>query len=488
MQRDARDCGAARRERLVAAACAVGLFAFLFVFFSRVHPLVMLDGDDWGYASYTRGALPVWGYWNPAKVLPEILMPVCVSAAGFLVMPLTGDFIGSITLVIACVVSLMITVYVCLMALCLRRRGGRTTGEAALLGAIFLAFHFVIFRTQRSDNVHLFYCWNVNTYFNYLIPGLLCAAIVLRWEAGGGRMQSRVCQGFAILAGYLAIFSNLFCSQTLAIYAGVRLLCALPDARKRPLSRILRERAWELAVLAVWLVAAIFELSGGRAQNLSQELSFFARLKLAAWALIGRIRTVNGVFFAVCAASVLLAVALLARSGLRQEEDRRFARQLGGFLACGALSGVYLLLLCAISAPDYMNRPDVLFGGIFFLLAAVVFSMGYVVRRLPRLALVLPLLLLVLTFEADTRVKTFREPNLNNYSARTCKAIDEAVMNQILAAADAGLTSAEFEVPEGPYWFVPDAMARAMLNCGLIDHEIVGYNVEIADFFERYGI
>lgn len=486
MQRDARERGRARGDRLVAAACAAGLFAFLFVFFSRVHPLVMLDGDDWGYASFTRGALPVWGYWNPAKVLPEILMPVCVSAAGFLVMPLTGDFIGSITLVNAFVVSLMITAYVCMMALCLRRRGERSTGEAALLGALFLVFHFVIFRTQRSDNVHLFYCWNVNTYYNYLIPGLLCAAIVLRWEAGG--RVSRAGEGFVILAGYLAIFSNLFCSQTLAIYAGVRLLCALPEVRKKPILRIIRERAWELLVLAAWLVAAAFELSGGRAQNLSQELSFFARLKLAAWALIGRARTVNGMFFAVCAASVLLAVALLVRSGLRQEADRRFARRLGCFLACGALSGVYLLLLCAICAPDYVNRPDVLFGGIFFLLAAVVFSMSYAVRRLPRLALVLPLLLLVLTFESDTRVKTFREPNLNNYSAQTCKAIDEAVMRQILAAADAGLTSADFEVPEGPYWFVSDAMARAMLNCGLIDHEIVGYNVEVADFFERYGI
>lgn len=493
MERHGVDLRGMRRwqEALMEIACAVGLFAFLFIFFNSVHPLAMHDGDDWGYASFTRGALPIWKYWNPTRVLPEILSPLCVTLAGYAVMPFTGDFFTSITACAAFMVSLMITVYVLLMLRMMKRTCGMSSGRAALLSAIFLVFHFVIFRSQRSDNVHLFYSWNVNTYFFYTIPNLLNAALVLLWEAGAERLGDRnhiVRQGFVVLAGYLAIFSNLFSSYILAIYAGVRLLCALPDLRRDRFGEWLRGHAWSLLVLAAWLVSAIYELNGQRAEYLEGETSIISSFRRAASGVVSRIRTLNPVFFTVCAVTVALALVLLAHSRLRDEADRRFAGQLLRFLICGILSCAYLLMLCAVSAPDYMDRPDVLFGGIFFMLVLVILSMSYVLRRIPRAVLLLPLLLVVLVFEADTRVKTFCEPNIDGYSAQKCNAINQAIMDQIMMAAEAGLSEAEIEVPEGPYWFVPDAMARAMLNCGLIDHELVGYNVEVQDFFERYGI
>lgn len=491
MERDGVDLRGMRRwqEALMEIACAVGLFAFLFIFFNSVHPLAMHDGDDWGYASFTRGALPIWRYWNPSKVLPEILMPLCVSVAGYLVMPFTGDFFAAITWVNAFVVSMMITVYACMLMRCLAHTAGRSLPEAALLSAIFVAFHFVAFRTQRSENVHLFYSWNVNTYYNYLIPVLLNASLVLFWEANAPRRpQCGVRHGFLVLAGYLAIFSNLFCSYVLAVYAGVRLLASLRMCRKGAVKPFFQRNLWELMTIAAWGVAAVFELSGGRAQDLGTYGGIPAHIKRAAWRLLARAGTLNRAFLAVCVVSVLLALVLLAHSRLRDEADRRFAGQLLRFLICGILSCAYLLMLCAVSAPDYMDRPDVLFGGIFFMLVIVILSMSYVLRRIPRAVLLLPLLLVVLVFEADTRVKTFCEPNIDGYSAQKCNAINQAIMDQILMAAQAGLSEAEIEVPEGPYWFVPDAMARAMLNCGLIDHELVGYNVEVQDFFERYGI
>ena len=480
-----------RQELLMEAACAVGLFAFLFIFFNSVHPLAMHDGDDWGYASFTRGALPIWKYWNPTRVLPEILSPLCVTLAGYVVMPFTGSFFTSITACAAFLVSLLITAYVFLMLRVMKRACGMSPGRAVLIGAIFLVFHFVIFRSKRSDNVHLFYSWNFNTYFYYTIPNLLNAALVLLWEASEERFGDSdhiVRQGFVVLAGYLAIFSNLFSSYILTIYAGVRLLCALPDLRKKRFGAWLSGCAWSLLVLAAWLTSAIYELNGQRAEYLDGKTSALSGFVRAASRMVSTIRMLNPVFFVVCAVTIALALVLLAHSRLRDEADGRFAGQLLRFLICGILSCAYLLMLCAVSAPDYMDRPDVLFGGIFFMLVLVILSMSYVLRRTPRAVLLLPLLLVVLVFESDTRVKTFREPNIDGYSAQKCNAINQAIMDQILTAAEAGLSEAEIEVPEGPYWFVSDAMARAMLNCGLLDHEIVGYNVEIQDFFERYGI
>lgn len=53
----------------------LGVFGFLFVWFTQIHPLVVYDADDWTYLAYVRSATPIWGDWNPAKVFPETVMP-----------------------------------------------------------------------------------------------------------------------------------------------------------------------------------------------------------------------------------------------------------------------------------------------------------------------------------------------------------------------------------------------------------------------------
>ena len=39
--------------------------------------------------------------------------------------------------------------------------------------------HFLIFRTEETNNIYLFYANYVNCYYNYIIPDLLCASLVL---------------------------------------------------------------------------------------------------------------------------------------------------------------------------------------------------------------------------------------------------------------------------------------------------------------------
>jgi hypothetical protein len=59
------------------------VFVFMFVFFYNIHPLVILDADDWTYVSYSRMALPSARYWNPSRILPELLMSGCSNFAVF---------------------------------------------------------------------------------------------------------------------------------------------------------------------------------------------------------------------------------------------------------------------------------------------------------------------------------------------------------------------------------------------------------------------
>lgn len=90
----------------------LGVFGFLLVWFTQIHPLVVYDADDWTYLAYVRSATPIWGDWNPAKVFPETVMPFFSTVAVYTLMPLLGDYILAQTVMHALVVSAFITVYV----------------------------------------------------------------------------------------------------------------------------------------------------------------------------------------------------------------------------------------------------------------------------------------------------------------------------------------------------------------------------------------
>ena len=68
-----------RKQQIYKTAWYLAVFGILYLWFARVKPLVPYDGDDWLYLSYARKAVPLWGDWNPARVLPEVLMPQSTS-------------------------------------------------------------------------------------------------------------------------------------------------------------------------------------------------------------------------------------------------------------------------------------------------------------------------------------------------------------------------------------------------------------------------
>lgn len=79
-----------KRDKWFGAICSGAIFAFLFVFFARVHPLMLFDTDDWQYISYSRHAVPIWGDWNPTRVFPETVMPLAGGGSGISCLPVNG--------------------------------------------------------------------------------------------------------------------------------------------------------------------------------------------------------------------------------------------------------------------------------------------------------------------------------------------------------------------------------------------------------------
>ena len=156
------------------------IFLAMFVFFSQVHPIVLFDGDDWNVISDARVGLPKWHGWNPIKILPETFFPICGYFAAYVVRPIIGDYLTAFTLTAALIVSIFITAYVCLFVKFIKAIFNFDKFTASIFGMMFLLLHFAIFlKHNTQDNLYLFHTTDADCYFNYVLPNLLNATLVL---------------------------------------------------------------------------------------------------------------------------------------------------------------------------------------------------------------------------------------------------------------------------------------------------------------------
>ena len=88
-------------------------FLFLFLifvyFFCLVHPSIPYNGDDWRYLSYARHAWPEAAEWNPARILPEVLLPAIGCMSAFLY-KMGIDYISSVSIIYGIFLSFLLTV------------------------------------------------------------------------------------------------------------------------------------------------------------------------------------------------------------------------------------------------------------------------------------------------------------------------------------------------------------------------------------------
>lgn len=430
------------------------VFTFLFVWFSRIHALVVFDADDWSYLAYVRKTTPVWGEWNPAKVFPEVIFPFVSTVAAQLLTPLTHDYITAQTLMHAFVVSLSITGYLWCFSCLLRRCFPLSRLAASLMTLLFLIFHFLALRNEQSGNQYLFYCVDLNCYYNYLLPCLLNASLVMCLTSNE-RMQAFLNGGAPALRGcfyvvvYFAIFSNLPASGILAAYAGsVLLLELIARWKQRNWHHVLSENAFPLGVLVAWLVSAVFELSGGRAAAAAgANSSVFHRVFLSCKYLARVLLDCNRVF-QLCVVLVMAAAcaALLLSRG--KDPEGLWLRPLcATSLIALAAYCVYLILLCAVVGPATIRRSENLFGLFFCGTLVVMLMLGYLLVRYPRLLLIFPLMLVFLVSDVDTREQTFLESNFAGTRPSICADISRDLIRQLQEADQRGLSETTLRVP-----------------------------------------
>ena len=465
----------------------IAVFVCVFVFFYCMHPLVILDSDDWKYVSFARPAVPSPTFWNPSRILPELLMPLCGSMALVLFRIGALGYIESQMLVFAICAAAFITAYTAMFSRLLNRRFGLHKAQSALFAGLFLILHFLIFRTADSGNLHLFWSYDVCCFFYYTIPAVLNCTLVMYFMSSDilesfFSSERIFCKAFLTLVLYLAVFSNLFGSVILAVYIA---LCILKKIIRKE-----KQSAAHIIILAAWVVAVVLESLGGRAAG-----SESAELDAAgAFAAFGADFKAISIFFA--AVCMLCIVSALVVCLAEKHMEKEFKDILIEITAAGIIVSLAEIILCAKVSAAYMLRPQVFFGTAFFMLLFSLSCAAYAISRCRQIFIAVPVLAVLALTLTNTQSVTFAENNTMNLPWQQCIQIDNDIINQAVNADRAGLDSFRLEMMDTGWddnWPHTSYMANNTFKQTLLKHGLINRDIEIIpvwsrDFNDRNGI
>lgn len=494
--------GKISKDSVIHGLYCLAVLVFLLVFFIGYRPLIVSNSDDWTYISFTRSAVPKAGLWNPAKVLPEILLPACAQIAVWFVLPVTGEYIWSISLVMGAVLSLLILLYVYQFDCLLIERFKLPLSYAVLTSALFLIFHFRVYMSPWIMSKHLFYAMDLNNCFNYTVPALINLTLVLMLERIRGSAQwageNRLCQkGFLFVLLYLAIFSNLYSNCILAVYAGFHLLRGMAFAicKKEKLAAFLKNNALHLLILALWVICALFELTGGRAGWQAEGVTLLDRFKETIDVVLLMFERIDDTVFWLSVLMLAAGLVLLALSRGRAQEDREYALAVLEFLFMPAVILVYLMLLSSVVNPGHLSRTEVLIAVAAPAFMAAFVSLAYVLRKFRHAVMILPLLVFVIGFEVCYGIESFGSCYTGGHSIEKTIAIQQALVDQAVEADQQGLSEMTMNVPHMhsddnfPFPEYLSVRIQPTLKRHGVIHHIEKINIEFdEDFYTRYGI
>lgn len=343
----------------------IGVFLSMFIFYTKISPLIPYDNDDWCYLSYIRIPLPLWKAWNPAKVFPEFMTMFGGYLAGTIVYPIIHDYIAAITITSAVILAGMITSLCICVELFFEKKMNASVFLSSAMEVLFLMLCFLIYR-NKANSQHLFSAADLNCVYGYTMSGILnmiVSVIFLRYEnfADSWRQYSsgkKICVGGMI---YFAVFSNLFHSGILICLCIVNILviCFHEVYSRRIIwKRLMMNSMPFIIIILVWIVAAAFEACGGRAGSYADIhiniLLSFRQLKALLMAFSKPYLFIL-LFF--------LTINLTVFKNIRGMKNRDVSNQL---TICGKLIGwlffsvIYLLALC--SKIPYLSRLDASIG------------------------------------------------------------------------------------------------------------------------------
>lgn len=470
-------------------AYTIFIFLVMFIFFVKGNMLVPYDGDDWSNLSSMRNAIPMPNGWNPIKILPETLFPITGFFAAYAVNPIIGDYIQSISITSACVLSLIITVYVLLFRRWLVQIWNVSSATSYAFSFLFLLFHFLVFKGKVGANPFLLGSINLTCIFHYLIPALWNASLVLYfWQCritGTLRFSDNLGKrSFLYIVIYLAIFSNVLSSIILSAYVGACLAKSFIQQRirtKQAFFAYLNENKFFVIILVVWFISLILEANGGRSRAIGASIAHLP-LYETGMEFIKVFKHINK-YFAGTFIFVIAVAGIYYYKSKNLLKKKVLCNEMTILLLALLGTGMYLLLVCAKSSAGYIGRSDVIIG-LFFWILLLLFSCGaYIVAYWQRIILLLPLLLLFFTVQTiySSGDTYYAEITMGRIDPEICYQIDKDLINQIITAEQEGKTEMILVVPKGDNrdnWPHPMYMG-GNISKTLHRHGIIRYPISI---------
>lgn len=431
-------------------------FIMMFIFFAFIHPLVPYDGDDWMNLSMMRGAYPKWGIWNPIKILPETVMPLFGYISAYFFNPIVNDYITSITLCASLFFSAVITVYFYFFYRFLKSIYELSCSEGLFITLLFALGHFLIFKSNKFNNTYMFYSANLTCYFHYILPALSNSILVLYLLRFKSLLKDKsiLKNSLIVLGIYLSIFSNVFHSIILITYIFIELLFGFINDKNIRATNInelkiyIKENAAWVLIIAAWLLSLLFEANGGRATQIGHSI-----FELPIWktlvALGSLLKQASKEFIVILITGVFGALAIYIKTKNKTANDDIYKTITLKSLLCLFIAFVYIVLISAKAAPDYIATTHVAFSFLFFLFIILFIAIAYAFKKYPKAVIVLPLICFIVVIQTLNTDKHFKESNMRNIAPYKCVTVDNYLIKQIVEADKSGKKEMVLIVPKG---------------------------------------
>ena len=391
--------------------------------------------DDWSFLFFHRLPIPLWGAWNPTRVLPELLMPWTAWLSVKLIYPFTHELIGAIEIGMAATVSFFVTIYAALFCRMMRKKYDVDKWHSFGIMMIFLLLHLLVFRSKTQGNDHLLAgYYDATTYFFYLIPALWNASLVLYLisERYFITRQEKpiVIRLLVLIACYMAILSNLYQSIILVAYTFADLLYGLLG-RNRTFS--FKSYIAQELILLFWLVAMIFEFFGGRAASLTDQtfnLDFLKTAKI----LLNRLSMMNSGFIILFAAAIVGCVFRIYKRIKNEQEDYNILREILCYLFLGIVILFYELLVCSASRPDYVQRGDVLISAFFYIILFMCTTGATSLQKHKKTNIFIPVIVVFCMIQTLSNGNIYLNRTNSRVAPETARAITKDIVTQMQEA------------------------------------------------------
>lgn len=440
----------------------VVIWICLYVFCRYVHPIGPWDGDDWNtvLTSMTRKYFPFpepgAGYF-----FPQMIGTLGGYIAGFLIYPITGDYIMAFVAVGAFLMSTTIT---CSLVACYHLFNRFTENKlyASIGICFFLACAFLMFKTKPLSE-HLYSQYNYCTIYFYGIPNYLASALsiclVVRYIFGPD-FSLNIKTGMLLVALYCVNYSFLPAAFLLSAVSLCMIISTLYKFRK--ITLILR-KCWpfliSLILFSVELYCEFIRTFG--TGYFQAPTNFLLQLASSVQFFQSTVRQMHFFFIIFALASVVSALYIFLSNKTRHEQTEDDERFISIFVILfGALlfSSIFFVLFGALDFhhvytgwSDFI-RMDSMYALYFLAIILVSFCVVYIIVKKRQILVVTPLIVLLLSYSVFSPANYYKT-SVYDTDCSLCipnKQIEmmRSVVQEVRDRDRQGITSLIVHVPE----------------------------------------